>query len=271
METALQKFSFENKQVRVVLMGGDSRWILKDVCNVLGIEKYRNAMTRLDEDEREPVKVDTLGGVQTMTAINESGLWKLILRSNKPEAKRLSKWVTSEVLPVIRRTGYYVMPQKIKDSPADSTGIIALVANLDRKDKEIEALKAQISTYYPKVLFANSVAASDMSITVGEMANILWQHGIKIGAKDLYKWLRENGYLLNIPSRWNEPSQLALEHGLLEFRKYTINQPDGHISVSKITRVTSRGQYYFFDKIRNSLCKLMMSAQLPLPGFEPAI
>lgn len=99
----LQQYKFEGKEVRVI----GEMFVAKDVCDVLGIEKHRDAMSRLDDDERGSVLVDTLGGQQEMAAVNESGLYTLIMRSRKSAAKRFRKWVTAEVLPSIRRTGQY--------------------------------------------------------------------------------------------------------------------------------------------------------------------
>lgn len=104
----IQIFKYENNDVRTVEMNGEPWFVLKDVCKVLGISKYRDAAERLDDDERAPVRVDTLGGAQEMTAVNESGLYNVILRSDKPEAKPFRKWVTSEVLPSIRKNGGYI-------------------------------------------------------------------------------------------------------------------------------------------------------------------
>ena len=103
----LQAFSYNSSEVRTVMRDGEPWFCLKDVCAVLGISKYRDVAARLDPDEREPVRVDTLGGTQEMVFINESGLYSVILRSDKPEAKPFRKWVTSDVLPTIRKTGRY--------------------------------------------------------------------------------------------------------------------------------------------------------------------
>ena len=108
--TGLQVFNFNEKEstpIRVQVINNEPWFVAKDVCQVLGIEKYRDAISRLDEDERGSVLVDTLGGKQQFTATNESGLYHLIFQSRKPEAKRFRKWVTSEVLPAIRKTGRY--------------------------------------------------------------------------------------------------------------------------------------------------------------------
>lgn len=108
------QFSATSQKMRSVLINGEPWVVAKDVCEILGIEKHRDAISRLDDDERGSVKLDTLGGMQTMSIINESGLYSLIFRSNKPEAKVFRKWVTSEVLPTIRKKGYY----GIKSQPA---------------------------------------------------------------------------------------------------------------------------------------------------------
>lgn len=101
----LAKFQFQGNQVRTIDKDGAVWFVAKDVCDVLGLSKHRDAVARLDEDERGTVLVDTLGGAQEMAAVNESGLYKLIFKSRKKVAKTFTKWVTSEVLPAIRRTG----------------------------------------------------------------------------------------------------------------------------------------------------------------------
>lgn len=103
----LQVFTYGRSEVRTILRDGEPWFVLKDVCVVLGISKYRDAAARLDPDEREPVRVDTPGGPQEMILINESGLYHILLRSDKPEAKPFRKWVTGTVLPSIRKTGAY--------------------------------------------------------------------------------------------------------------------------------------------------------------------
>lgn len=114
MSKDLQVFSFENRETRIVMREGQPWWVAKDVCDVLGIQNSSDALMAIDDDEKGIEKVYTPGGLQSMSIINESGLYTLILRSNKPEAKRFRKWVTSEVLPSIRKTGFYSTPNKSK-------------------------------------------------------------------------------------------------------------------------------------------------------------
>lgn len=103
-------FTYQNLPVRALMRGDEPWFVAADVCEVLGISKYRDAIAKLDEDERCPVRVDTLGGPQEMAAVSESGLYTLILRSDKPEAKPFRRWVTKDVLPSIRRSGSYALP-----------------------------------------------------------------------------------------------------------------------------------------------------------------
>lgn len=115
MNNQLQVFSYEGNEIRTEQRGDETLWVLKDVCGVLGIEKHRDAAARLDADERESVIVDTLGGPQEMVAVNESGLYSVILLSRKPEAKKFKRWVTHEVLPAIRKHSVYVTDELLAD------------------------------------------------------------------------------------------------------------------------------------------------------------
>lgn len=147
----IQIFKYENNDVRTVEMNGEPWFVLKDVCKALGIAKYRDVADRLDADERAPVRVDTLGGAQEMTCINESGLYSVILRSDKPAAKPFRKWVTSEVLPSIRKNGGYISGQE-QLSPEELMAKALLVANktLAERDARISELTVQNTIMQPK-------------------------------------------------------------------------------------------------------------------------
>ena len=147
----IQIFKYENNDVRTVEMNGEPWFVLKDVCKALGIAKYRDVADRLDADERAPVRVDTLGGAQEMTCINESGLYSVILRSDKPAAKPFRKWVTSEVLPSIRKNGGYIAGQE-QLSPEELMAKALLVANktLAERDARISELTVQNTIMQPK-------------------------------------------------------------------------------------------------------------------------
>lgn len=136
----LQIFNYEETPIRIIEQNGEPWWVLADVCRVLGITNHKNVSTRLDVDEKGVHQMDTLGGKQKMTTINESGLYKVILRSDKPEAKKFTRWVTHEVLPAIRKTGTYtVSPYKPK---ASSVGEVIKLIEATRSMMEEQGCEA---------------------------------------------------------------------------------------------------------------------------------
>lgn len=236
----IQVFEYQNNRVRTVDMDGEAWFVLKDVCAVLGISNNRMAADRLDDDEKGVSLIDTLGGKQEMVIVNESGLYHVILRSDKPEAAPFRRWVTNDVLPAIRKTGSYNAPQLTR-SQLLATALIAAHEELEQKDKQIETMK-------PKVLFADAVSASKKSILVGELAKLLSQNGISIGQNRLFDWMRKNSYLIKDPKRsdYNLPTQRSMEMGLFEIRETTIQHSD-HVSINRTPKVTGKGQVYFVN------------------------
>jgi anti-repressor protein len=244
----LQVFSYEGNEVRTVQKGSDILWILKDVCGILGIEKYRDAATRLDNDEREPVLVDTLGGRQEMIAVTESGLYSIILLSRKPEAKKFKRWVTHEVLPTIRKHGAYVTPAKLEELMNDPDSWIKVLTALKEERAAKERLQLEATENKPKVIFADAVSVSEGTILIGELAKILKGNGIEIGQNRLFKKLRQDGYLIKRKgSDYNAPTQRAMELGLFRVKETAITHSDGHVTISKTTKVTGKGQQYFIN------------------------
>lgn len=240
--SSVQPFDFEGTPVRTVTFEtGQTWWVLKDVATVLAIANPRNVSARLDEDQKAVYSMDTLGGAQATTIINESGLYDVILRSDKPGAKQFRKWVTGEVLPRIRRTGGYV--------PGSSPELIMANAVLIAQ-KTIEQQKAQLEAQASKVLFADSVAASDSKILIGDMAKILRQNGVvNMGANRFFQWLRDNGYLIRRQGRdYNSPTQRSQEMGLFYVKETSITHASGFVTVNKTTLVTGKGQQYFVNK-----------------------
>ncbi len=236
---------FKNNQfgnVRIVMKGQEPWFVAKDVCECLAISKHRDAISRLDADERGSLKVDTLGGKQEMATVNEYGLYSLVLSSRKPEAKEFKRWITHDVIPQIRKTGQYVA-----DIPRTLPDALRAYAN---EVEEHNKAKALIEEQKPKVLFADSVAASHTSILVGDLAKLLHQNGVKdMGQKRLFNWLRENGYLIKRKgSDYNSPTQKAMEMGLFQIKETVVSHADGHTSVNKTTKVTGKGQQYFINK-----------------------
>lgn len=236
----IQVFEYQNNKVRTVDVGGEAWFVLKDVCEVLHLGTTAKVAERLDDDEKGMNQIHTPGGTQNVTVVNESGLYHVILRSDKPEAAPFRRWVTNDVLPAIRKTGSYNAPQLTR-SQLLATALIAAHEELEEKDKQIETMK-------PKALFADAVSASKKSILVGELAKLLSQNGIDIGQNRLFDWMRKNGYLIKDPKRsdYNLPTQRSMEMGLFEIKETTIQHSD-HISINRTPKISGRGQVYFVN------------------------
>jgi anti-repressor protein len=243
-------FNFHGRTVRTVTVNDTPYFVGKDVAEILGYAKARNALsTHVDsEDALKWGVMDELGRKQETTIINESGLYSLILSSRLPQAKEFKRWVTSEVLPTIRKNGMFATDELL-DNPDFA------IATLQRLKEEREAkklLEAQIEADRPKVLFADAVSASKSSCLIGELAKILKQNGIDIGQNKLFQWLRSNGYLISRRGEsWNQPTQKSMQLGLFELKKTNINHADGHTTVNTTTKVTGKGQQYFINKFLN--------------------
>ena len=132
----------ENKPVRTLNLNGEPWFVLRDVCEVLGLGNSRMVADRLDEDEKGVSQIDTLGGVQNATIISESGLYNVILRSDKPEAKPFRKWVTAEVLPTIRRHGAYMTPETLQAAILNPDTMIQLCQQLKAEQDKNASLSA---------------------------------------------------------------------------------------------------------------------------------
>lgn len=230
--------------IRTVTVDGQPYFVGKDVASVLGYKNIHDAICKhVDTEDKGVAKCDTLGGTQDLTIINESGLYSLVLSSKLPSAKRFKRWVTSEVLPAIRQTGGYIPTAPgMSDMEILSRAIQISQATIERQKKQLEAQA-------PKVLFADSVAASDNTILINDLAKLLHQNGVDIGGTRLFQWMRENGYLVKRKGTdYNMPTQRSMELGLFRIKETTHAHSDGHISISRTPKVTGKGQQYFVEK-----------------------
>lgn len=254
MNTNLQTWSYENSEIRTIEKDGEPWWVLSDVCKVLELSSPHKVADRLEADERNQIPViDSLGRSQNTTVINESGLYAVILRSDKPQAKPFRRWVTSEVLPSIRKHGAYMTDQTLEQALTSPDFLIQLATQLKEEKEQRKQLEAKVEQDKPKVLFADSVSASKSSILVGELAKILKQNGVDTGQFRLFAWLRENGYLIKREgSDYNMPTQRSVEMGLFEVKQTIITHSDGHITTNKTPKVTGKGQVYFINKFMNA-------------------
>ena len=248
----LQLFNFEGNNVRTLKVDDEPRFVAKDVAKILGYSRTADAVrTHVDPEDKGVGEIQTPGGKQKLQIINESGLYSLILSSKMPNAKRFKRWVTSEVLPAIRKHGAYMTDEKAFDVVNNKDGLASL---LQQAADQLRAKDIQIEKMKPKALFADSVATSKTTILVGELAKILRGNGINIGANRLFEWLREHGYLIQRKgSDWNMPTQRAMNQGLFEIKETTINHSNGSISISKTPKVTGKGQQYFVNLFLKSM------------------
>ena len=245
----IQVFNYEQNEIRTVEHEGGIWFVAKDVCDVLGFGNPRQAInTHIDDDEKDVQNLDTPGGVQQMTIINESGLYTLALRSNKPNAKQFRKWVTGTVLPSIRKTGFYATPDTAQKIINDPDTFIKVLQELKSQQEKAQLLEAKINDDRPKVIFAEAVNSSNDSILIGNLAKILRQNGVNIGQNRLFAWLRDNGYLIKKRGALhNMPTQSSMDKGYFEVKTTIIHNPDGSTRITRTTKVTGKGQVYFVN------------------------
>ena len=236
---------FSNEQfgeLRVVQDEQGEPWfVAKDVCDALGLGRQHDSTRYLDDDEKGEGLVNTSSGVQTMVTVNEPGLYRLILKSRKPEAKAFQRWVTHEVLPAIRKDGGYMVARD--ETPEETMARALLIAQ-----STIERQTAQIAELKPKALFADAVAASDGTCLIGELAKMMRQNGVDIGQNRLFEVMREQDFLGKSGSNRNVPTQRAMEMGLFRIKETAITHSDGHVTISRTPKVTGKGQVYFLKR-----------------------
>jgi anti-repressor protein len=249
MENKFKVFSNEHfGDVRIKAINGEPWFVAADVCKALKISNSRDALGRLDDDEKGVVSTDTLGGKQEMSIVNETGLYSLVLGSRKPEAKEFKRWITHEVIPMIRETGGYIESGREEDfinmyfpTFSDDTKL-AMVLDLHSQN---EKLKDDIVRQKPLVEFANHVSDTEKLVSVGEFAKMINCDGIPIGRNKLYDWLRENKYV-----RENrEPYQQYVDAGLLKLRETVKSNMYGS-EIYPQTFITGKGQLYFTKKLK---------------------
>lgn len=240
---------FKNQEfgsVRTLVINSEPWFVGKDVAEALGYKNTKDALAKhVDSEDKEILKSQnaTLENIPNrgVTVVNESGLYSLVLSSKLPSAKKFKRWVTSEVLPALRKTGQYQV-KELSGSELMARALIEAQNVLAAKDKQIEQMK-------PKVVFADAVATSHTSILVGELAKILKQNGIDMGQKRLFAWLREKGYLIKRQGTdYNMPTQKAMELGLFEIKEGSYVNGSGVNITTKTPKVTGKGQQYFINK-----------------------
>ena len=248
---------FNNPQFGAVRTAGTAdnpMFCLADVCQAIGIANARNVKSRLDEEDVHLVDTPTAGGTQQITFVTESGLYDVIIRSDSEQAKPFRKWVTSEVLPSIRKHGMYATEATVESMLNDPENAILMLQAYQRERKErlaaqqqVEKLEAQEVENKPKVIYAEAVAGSTSACLIGELAKMIAQNGYPIGEKRLFQWLRDNHYLCAYGERFNQPYQKYIEQGLFTM-KQNVFSVNGEMRTRNTTKVTGKGQIYFINK-----------------------
>ncbi len=242
--------SNEFGEIRTITKDDETYFVGKDVAKALGFTNPRDAIaTHVFDEDKGVETIDTLGGKQSMTVINESGVYALVFGSRLESAKRFKHWVTSEVLPSIRKNGGYIAGQEtLSDDELMAKALIVANNKIAERDKIIEQKQARIEQMKPKEIFADAVSASHTSILVGDLAKLICQNGYQIGQKRLFDWLRANGYLIKSGGSYNMPKQRYVEQGLFEVKESNLQNPDGSVRITRTTKVTGKGQVYFVNK-----------------------
>lgn len=244
---------FENPEfgnIRVLTIKNEPYFVGKDVASVLGYKDTSDALKKhVDSDDKLTRRFADSGQNREMYIINESGLYSLILSSKLPTAKKFKRWVTSEVLPAIRKHGAYLTEQKVEEILTNPDTIIKLATQLKEEREARKQAEALNETNRPKVIFAEAVSASHSSILIGDLAKILRGNGVNIGQRRLFQWMRDHGYLIKQKgASYNMPTQRAMDMGLFRVKEGTYINGSGANIVTKTTKVTGRGQQFFINK-----------------------
>lgn len=261
IDNEVQKFNFENNEIRALNIDGKPYFVGKDIADILGYANPSKALAdHVDEEDKLNNESLVSLGQRGGWLINESGLYSLILSSKMPNAKKFKRWVTSEVLPAIVHKGVYMTDKKAYDITHDRSGA-TLADLLQQAADQLKQKDIQIAEMKPKALFADAVATSNRSILVGELAKLIRQNGVDIGQNRLFIWLREHGYLIKRKGTdYNMPTQKSVAMGIFQIKETSITHSNGTVTLTKTAKVTGKGQQYFINKF---LC-----SQRVLPVIE---
>ena len=276
----MKLFKFEGNKVRTLKINEEPYFVGKDVAEILGYALPTKAIQdHVDKEDQRSEIVNKSQffqngtGFMNVDLITESGVYSLIFSSKLPKAKKFKRWVTSEVLPAIRKHGAYMTDEKIEEVLTDPDTIIKLATQLkdERQQRLIEQqlrkdAENQVQEMKPKALFADAVTSSKSTVLIGDLAKMIKQNGVhylyvtvngttkklNMGPNNLFKWMRENHYLIaRKGSDYNSPTQRSMLMELFEIKEKTIVHSDGHTTISKTPKVTGKGQQYFINLFLN--------------------
>lgn len=242
----LKSFDFEGKQVRTALIDNEPWFVLTDVCKVLEIGHTPTVKKRLNSEDVNTVVINHGKGNPNKSVINESGLYDVILDSRKPQAKAFRRWVTSEVLPDIRKHGGYLTDDKIEEALLSPDTVIRLATDLKEERRKRAELEAQKALDAPKVALAEAVGTTQRNVTLTTMSKILRNAGSAMNRNDFCQWLRDEGYLFKAKggNTANLPTKLWEDAGVFEVQYQWIPVAGRAVET---TYVTAAGQEYFIN------------------------
>ena len=246
--TDMTPFAYDGHQVRVITgPDGEARFVAQDVCDVLGIANGRDALSRLDEDEKGVGTTDTPGGPQQVSVLTEPGVYALAMTSRKPQAKPFVRWLSHDVIPSIRERGGYLTPEAAERALTDPDFIIRLATSLKEERAKRQAAEAQIEADAPHTRFGRTISGTDGDLLVKQVADLITQGGAPISQVTLFRWLRRHGWLCRNQGRlWNAPTKWALEQG--HVRSTVLVVSTSHGDREKTTpRITAAGQEDLID------------------------
>ena len=246
MENNIQVFNNEEfGEVRTVMVSDEPWFVAADVCKALELSNPTVAVSRLDEDERAKFNLGRQGeGI----IVNEAGLYSLILGSRKPEAKVFKRWITHDVIPAIRKTGGYIQGEEsMSDDDLIARALVMAQKKIELREKELKEKNELLELQKPKVDFADHVTDSDNAIDMGTFAKYAQKQGITMGRNTLFKWLRDQGVLMDN----NVPYQRYLNAGWFRVIENIYNTGSGQYTTHK-TLVTGRGQVALINYIRKN-------------------
>lgn len=240
----LTVFNYEEKAVRTVIIDGEPWWVAKDICEILSIDtsNVSSKMAHVPDEWKGRHRIATPGGFQEMLCVREQGLYFFLARSDKPNALPFQKWISGDVLPSIRRKGFYSVNSDF-NVPKTLPEALRLAADLAEKNEQLEN---QNNIMKPKAEFYDAVAGSKDAIEMSTAAKVL---NLGVGRNNLFEILRKNRILREN----NEPYQEYIDRGWFRTVEQKYTAADGEIKISIKTLVYQRG----LDRIR----KIISSAK----------
>lgn len=244
-----QIFNFEQNEVRTILVNDEPYFVGKDVAEILGYERADNAIrNHVDDEDKLTHQISASGQNRNMTIINESGLYSLILKSKLPSARKFKRWVTSEVLPQIRKHGMYATDELLNNPDL----LIEVATKLKEERTQRLIAEQRVNELKPKALFADAVRGSTNSCLIKDLALMLNQNGINIGQNRLFAYLRKHKYLGSGKGHYNKPTQKSMDKDLFEYREHFHTNSSGEVEVRFTPLVTGKGQEYFVNEFLDS-------------------